>query len=294
MRPSRVLVWLLVIALVTGGAAALWQGYRTFPSSAAPGQDGWVSTSTGPLGPGDRDLLVRMRLSGLWQRPLAQQMVERATQVRVRDVGQLLADEDIALDTLTINAAHDVGTALPNQPTDDQRALLTSTAATTGTAFDAASVDTLRGADGALLPLLATVRANTRNSTVRIFAAAAAVFIEHHMEYTESTGLVSYAALPEPPAPARAVVTPTGTYAQLPIALVAIGAVLLLIGVVSAVLAALRRRRNRADAVAYDDGYDDGPPTLPHQAIRAAGPRKPRRVPHVADPVSDTSPRHGR
>lgn len=293
MRPARPLVWLLVIALVGGGAVALYQAYRTYPTSATPGQDGWVSTATGPLGPGDRDLLVRIRLSGLWQRPLAQQMTERATQQRVRDVGQLLSDEDVALDTLVINAAHEVGTSLPNQPTDDQRGLLTSTSNTTGTAFDASAVNTLRVADGELLPLLATVRANTRNATVRIFAAAAAGFIERHMEYGESTGLVSYAALPEPPAPSRAVVTPGGAYAPVPIALLALGAVLILTGVVAAVFAALRRRRSRPRAVAYDDDVD-GPPTLPQEPLKPIRPRKPRRVPHVLpEPAADT-PRHGR
>jgi hypothetical protein len=51
-----------------------------------------------------------------------------------------------------------------------------------------------------VLPVLAQVRAATENAVVREFTAEAMTYVQRHIEYLESTGLVDYAALPDPAA----------------------------------------------------------------------------------------------
>lgn len=245
MRVPKPLAWLLAIALASGGAIALWQAYQSYPTSGSPGQDGWMSTATGPLGSADRDLIVRVHLASLWEHPVGQQMAERGTQSRVREIGQFLADEHQILDDLDVEAARKLGIALPTQPTEEQQGWLSETSASSGPDFDTTSVNLLRAAHGTVLPLLATVRTSTRNSTVRDFAEKAAVFVQRHMNYLESTGLVNFDALPQSPLPTRSVVTTTGSYQQVPVALSALGAVLVLTGVIWVVIGAMRRRRSQ-------------------------------------------------
>ena len=243
MRLPRVLVWILAVAIVGGGGFALWQAYRTFPTSAAPGQDGWVSTATGPLGPGDRDLIVKIRLAGLWEHPVGQQMQERGVSDKVREVGGKISTEHLQLDALVITAARTLGVQLPNQPTEQQSGWMTEISNASGSTFDQVAVNRLRAAHGQVLPLIAQVRATTRNDTVRQLADDAAAFVGRHISYLESTGLVDYDALPEPPTPARAVVTRSGDYEQIPIALVALGSVLVLAAAGWIAVATIRRRR---------------------------------------------------
>lgn len=72
---------------------------------------------------------------------------------------------------------------------------------TTGSEYDRAFAQRLREAHGAVLPVIAQVRAGTRNELMRTFAVEADVYVSRHIQYLESTGLVDYAALPEPPSP---------------------------------------------------------------------------------------------
>src|SRR3982751_6177071 len=60
--------------------------------------EGWVMTPSGPLGPADRDLLVKVRLAGLWEAPAGQMAQTKAKSERVKDVGHHLATDHIALD----------------------------------------------------------------------------------------------------------------------------------------------------------------------------------------------------
>lgn len=243
------LTLILIAAMLVGGAVALWQAYRSYPTSGSPGQDGWVSTASGPLGPADRDLIVRVRLAGLWEHPVGQQMAQRGTQQRVREIGQLISTEHLQLDVLDVNVAAALGVQLPNQPTDEQRGWMSEISAASGTDFDMIAVNRLRAAHGTVLPLLTTVRAATRNAAVREFAEQAAIFVQRHMGYLESTGLVNFDALPEAPTPTRSIVTTGGDYAPVPIALAAFGAVLVLVALVWVAVALTRRRRQRVPHV---------------------------------------------
>ena len=259
MRVRSPLVLVLIAALVGAVGVATWQTWRTTPTAGAPGQEGWVSTQWGPLGPADRDLLIRVRLAGLWEHPVGQEMADRGTQPRVREIGDLISSEHQELDRMVIDVSRQLGVLLPNQPTTEQQAWMTETTAASGANYDWMAVNLLRQAHGAILPQLATVRVGTRNDLVRQFAADAYEFVNRHCGYLESTGLVDFARLDEPPAPPRAVVTPAGQYENVPVALIAM-AVIALCGVLAAVLVRLLRERRRSRPTRAQRSDEGSPP----------------------------------
>jgi hypothetical protein len=71
----------------------------------------------------------------------------------------------------------------------------------TGSDYDRIAVQRLREAHGIVLPLIATVRVGTRNDLVRAFAIDGSLYVNRHLGYLESTGLVNYSALPDTPSP---------------------------------------------------------------------------------------------
>jgi hypothetical protein len=73
-----------------------------------------------------------------------------------------------------------------------------------GSEFDRVYVDRLRAAHGKIFPAIASVRAGTRNDIVRELAAQSNAFVLTHLTLLESTGMVAYDSLPQPPAPAPA------------------------------------------------------------------------------------------
>lgn len=224
------LIYALVAVLVLTGAVVVWQTWRTTPTAAAPGQEGWVSTAWGPLGPADRDLLIRVRLAGLWEHPTGQELAERATQKQVREAGAKISREHLDLDQLVVDTASKLGVLLPSQPTAEQQAWMSEITAATGANHDWMAVNVLRQAHGAVLPTIIAVRVGTRNELVRKFADQAAAFVQRHIGYLESTGLVDFDRLDEPPAPPRAVVTRAGQYEDVPVALLSLAALVGLAG----------------------------------------------------------------
>jgi hypothetical protein len=98
--------------------------------------------------------------------------------------------------------ADQLGVTLPSQPSAQQQGWMEQISARTGADYDRTAVNLLRQAHGKVLPVIAQVRSGTRNELVREFATTSAQFVTRHHEYLESTGLVDFEALPEPPAPA--------------------------------------------------------------------------------------------
>jgi predicted outer membrane protein len=188
---ALVVLGVVAVLAVPGRAAA-----DTDIGSLVRQEDG----TTGPLDPADRDVLHKVKQAGLWEMPVGSSMSERAEDPRVREVGRLIAAEHAELDALVETAAAEVGVALPVEPTAQQQDWIAEIAAQPRTTFDQRAVFLVRQAHGAVLPVLAQVRAATENAVVREFTAAAMTFVQRHIEYLESTGLVDYAALPDPAA----------------------------------------------------------------------------------------------
>jgi predicted outer membrane protein len=121
---------------------------------------------------------------------------QKGTTAKVRQVGQMIATQHVQLDQLTVDAANKLGVTLPVTPTTQQQGFLTQLQAAKGIQFDQMFVTFLRGTHGFIFPVISAVRASTHNPVVRALAAQASIFVMHHMEMLESTGLVQYAKLP--------------------------------------------------------------------------------------------------
>jgi putative membrane protein len=198
VKPATVTQQTQMTGMVMAAAAA--------PTTAAPGDGalpaGYVETKWGPLGPADKDLLVRVRLAGLWEMPAGNWANERGASERVRQVGQMISQQHAGLDAQVRKAAADLNVTLPSEPNADQKKWLAEMqAATSDEDFDRIFVDRLRQAHGKIFPAIAQVRSGTRNTMVRDFAETANNAVKTHMTLLESTGLVNYESLPTAPGP---------------------------------------------------------------------------------------------
>ena len=196
-RIPRFLRRTVLVAVVLAVSAAVFQSW----SSGAPGTGGWTQTQWGPLGPADRDLLIKVRQANLWEGPTGQQAQQLATSPAVREVGGKLGVEHADLDVQTRAVANELGIALPSSPSGTQMSWMADISSRTGAEYDRVFIQRVREAHGIVLPVIAAVRIGTRNDKVRAFAELADSFVSRHCQYLESTGLVNYSALPTPPSP---------------------------------------------------------------------------------------------
>lgn len=192
-RIPRMLRRALIVAVLLAISATVYQAW----SAGTPGAGGWRQTQWGPLGPADEDLIVKVRLAGLWEGPTGQQAEQQASSEEVQTVGRNLGIEHAQLDEEVRNVANQLGIALPSSPTTTQVAWMNEISSKTGSDYDRTFVQIVREAHGQVLPLIAQVRSSTRNDLVRQFAATANEFVTRHHQYLESTGLVDYSALPQ-------------------------------------------------------------------------------------------------
>lgn len=216
----------------------------------------WTQTPWGPLGPADRDLLVKIRQAGLYEGSTGLQAQRKAGSRQVRTIGEHISAEYTDLDDQVRLVAGKLQVPLPDQPTEQQRSWVRELSGLSGPAFDRTFAQRMRFAHGEALPTITAVRAGTRNDLIRSFAATAAVFVNRHMEYLERTGLVDYSTLPEPPRPpagpeprVNQVVnaTPVGGANVLVAAAVYVGALLGIVGLLTLLgNAGLRERRTGA------------------------------------------------
>jgi predicted outer membrane protein len=195
-RAAAATVAILAVAAVVVAWPARAQA--AYPAS----DDEWWTTATGPLGPADRDFLVRVRTAGLWEGPAGEMALDRAGSTVVKDVGRQLRDDHAALDVQVRSVAADLGVELPANPTAQQQGWLDELSVVRGAEFDQIFADRLRAAHGAVFAIVAQVRAGTRNDTMRALAQTANTIVLKHMTLLESIGLVHFDALPPPPAPA--------------------------------------------------------------------------------------------
>lgn len=225
-RRRRRLRW--TAAVVAGMAGVLFGGPAAIPDASATTPQGapMAHPSGDPFGPvpnpidelptapsaagaisaADRDLVIKVRLAGLWEMPASEMAASKGTSPRVREVGRAIGPQHATLDAMTQRAAVRLGITLPNEPNTDQKGWLAEMQRASGPQFDRIYVDRLRAAHGKVFPAIAAVRSSTRNDVVRQLAAQANSFVLTHMTLLESTGLVDYDSLPQapPPAPAAA------------------------------------------------------------------------------------------
>ncbi|HYH32736.1 MAG TPA: DUF4142 domain-containing protein [Pseudonocardia sp.] len=190
-RIPRLLRRAVIVAVLLAVSASVYQSW----SAGTPGAGGWVQTEFGPLGPADRDLLVRVRLAGLWEGPTAQQAQQQASSAEVKEVGRKIAAEHAQLDEEVRRVANQLGVLLPSAPSAQQNAWMDEISSQTGSDYDRVFVQRLREAHGVVLPIISEVRASTQNDLVREFAQTSHEFVSRHHQYLESTGLVDYSAL---------------------------------------------------------------------------------------------------
>jgi predicted outer membrane protein len=158
------------------------------PVLAAPGPAQFNATDT--------ILLNGVRQAGLWEMPAGQMASQKGTTVRIRQVGQMIADQHAQLDELVVKAANQIGAEIPATPTAEQQGFLAQMENAEGRQFDQTFVTLLRKAHGKIFPVIGAVRASTRNPAVRDLADQTTIFVMNHMNMLESTGLVRYQELP--------------------------------------------------------------------------------------------------
>jgi predicted outer membrane protein len=151
-----------------------------------------VSTQYGPLTQLDKDLVVKVRLAGLWELPAGQMAVQKGTTAAVKRAGQHLIDGHTSLDAADREVAPQLGITLSNEPTPQQQGFLATLSAASGTDFDQKFANIVRLQHGKVFTVIAQVRATTRNSLVRELADQANVTVLDHMTVLEETGLVDF------------------------------------------------------------------------------------------------------
>ncbi|WP_410649232.1 DUF4142 domain-containing protein [Amycolatopsis sp. cmx-4-54] len=182
-RPVRPLLVLLIAAVVS----------LLGPVGEAHAQE---------LSAADKNLIVNVKLAGLWEMPAGMWAQERGKSQRTREVGRTLMIDHGRLDTATHAIADRFGIALPSEPSDQQSAWLGEMkAARDDSEFDRVFANRLRYAHGILFPVIAQVRAGTRNDVVRDYATTANQAVLRHMTLLESTGVVDQSLMPEAPVP---------------------------------------------------------------------------------------------
>ena len=190
-RIPRLLRISILVAVLLAVSASVYQTWTT-------GNAGILTTQTGfgPLSYTDRDLLVKVRLAGLWEGPTSEQATQMASSAEVREIGRKLAAEHTELDVEVRRVASQLGVPLPSSPTPAQVNSINQISAQTGSDYDRTYVQIIRQAHGQVLPVINDVRVSTRNDLIRQFAETADAFVMRHCQYLESTGLVDYSALP--------------------------------------------------------------------------------------------------
>jgi predicted outer membrane protein len=177
---------------------------RAEPGIPLPPNELITDRGRGDVAEADRDFAVKVRLAGLWEIPAGKMAQEKSEDPRIQKIGKDIAAQHVVLDKLVRDAAKKLDIDLPDEPNADQQTWLAEMEAAEGEEFDQVYIDRLRAAHGKIFPAIATIRASTRNDTVRKLAQRTNQFVMTHLTLLESSNLVDFAALPTAPPPAAA------------------------------------------------------------------------------------------
>jgi predicted outer membrane protein len=161
-------------------------------------ETGTWQTTWGPLTETDRKLITGVRLASLWEMPMAQDAVQRASTSRVRAISKEIAEQHHTLDEQVRDVAAKLKVKLPVTPTDEQQEWMNDISSKSGSAYDATYVKWLRLAHGKVFALIGTVRGSTQNTLVRRFSEQANAAVLNHQRLLESTGLTTAESFPTP------------------------------------------------------------------------------------------------
>ncbi|WP_307831539.1 DUF4142 domain-containing protein [Nucisporomicrobium flavum] len=195
--PGAALVALVLVLLDPQGAHAE-------PGVPVPPNGLLTDRGRGDVSDADRDFVTKVRLAGLWEIPAGRMAQQKSDDPRIRSIGSDIAAQHVKLDQLVRDAAKKLDVPLPDEPNEDQQGWLAEMRDADGTDFDQVYIDRLRAAHGKIFPAIATIRASTRNDTVRKLAQRTNQFVMTHMTLLESSGIVDFAGLPTAPPPAAA------------------------------------------------------------------------------------------
>ncbi|MFI9154075.1 DUF4142 domain-containing protein [Streptomyces sp. NPDC053367] len=189
----------LIIAALVATVGALAFPVWSYTDRSGTGQAnlaaGTVNTRWGPLTASDRDLIVRVRLAGLWELPAGQQAMERAPSEAIKEAADHLIVGHTDLDKRVRIVAAQLGVELPNQPNEQQQGWLQEMTAATGAEYEYKFVNLLRSAHGKIFPAIGAVRNSTRNTLVRQLASDANQTVLDHITVLEKTGKVDFDAI---------------------------------------------------------------------------------------------------
>ncbi|WP_432118004.1 DUF4142 domain-containing protein [Streptomyces sp. bgisy032] len=176
-----------------------------------------LQTSYGPLSALDQDFLVKVRLAGLWEGPAGRQARTKGTTPAVRTAGRHLVEGHRHLDERVLQTASRLNLDLPDEPSAQQKQWLATLDAARGAEYDRQFATLLRVAHGRVFPVVAQVRASTRNSLVRALADDANATVLDHIKVLEATGYVDYDTVArdtagDAPAPAAPAPMPSATF----------------------------------------------------------------------------------
>jgi putative membrane protein len=193
MAAKRILALALAAQLLL---APVFTGAARADDPADPGPV--EQTPLGPITALDKELLVKVRLAGLWEMPMGEEAQTRAASQRVKEVGAQLASDHTFLDERVVRLASQMGVTLPDEANADQQSWMAEMRSRSGAAFDDSFANRLRAAHGAIFPVVSTVRANTRNEAIRQFAQVCNQIVLKHMTLLESTNMVNEMGLSKP------------------------------------------------------------------------------------------------
>ena len=197
----------LAFLLAPAGAAHAGDSVGTVPTSSAgipAPPENQSQKGQGEVSPADKDFVIKVRLAGLWEIAASNMAQTKSDDPRIVSIAKNIGDEHVALDKMDRDTAKQLGIDLPSQPNSDQQYWLSEMRNANAATFDQIYIDRLRAAHGKIFPAIATIRASTRNDSVRKLAQEANQFVMTHMTLLEASDIVNYGALPTAPAPAAA------------------------------------------------------------------------------------------
>ncbi|MFS8102166.1 DUF4142 domain-containing protein [Lentzea alba] len=154
----------------------------------------YTQTQFGPMGPAGRDMLVKVRLAGLWEGPAGRLGLQKSANPLVKEAGRHLIDGHAELDAKVLELGRTLNVPLPSEANVDQQGWIAEmTNAPAGSVeFDRIFANRLRAAHGGVYKFLAVVRTGTRNTLIRDFAKRCMEVVLDHIQVLEATGMVDF------------------------------------------------------------------------------------------------------